>query len=61
MATVKEMMQDIGKRGSFYAGGLRIEVEIIDVKISFGSQRWQVKPVAGDGEVWVESVEILEV
>lgn len=61
MATVKEMMKDIGKKGSIYLGGLRVQVEVLDVKMSYGSSRWQVKPVAGDGEIWVESVEIIEI
>lgn len=56
MATVKEMMGDIGKKGIIDLGGLKIIVEVLDVKVSYAKQRWLVKPEAGEGEIWVESV-----
>lgn len=56
MATVKEMMTDIGKHGVIALGGLKIIVEVLDVKVSYAKQRWLVKPLQGEGEIWVESV-----
>lgn len=50
----------VGKKGTIFAGGLRVEVEIKDVKNSYGRDRYLVTPVAGSGEVWVESVTVAE-
>lgn len=50
------MMGDIGKKGIIDLGGLKIIVEVLDVKVSYAKQRWLVKPGAGEGEIWVESV-----
>lgn len=52
--------QFVGKKGTIFAGGLRVEVEIKDVKNSYGRDRYLVTPVAGSGEVWVESVSVSE-
>lgn len=56
--TTKELMEDIGKDGVIGLGGLEIKVEIKDVKMSYGRQRWLVAPKAGAGEIWVESIAI---
>lgn len=56
-------MQDIGKKGRIFVqkpAGIQVDVEVLDVKVSYGQNRWLVKPVSGAGECWVESVEILE-
>jgi len=50
----KEKMFEIGKKGLIFAGGFKVEVEILDYKNSYGKDRWLVKPVAGSGEVWTE-------
>ena len=60
MPTVKEMAECIGKEGSIYNGTLRIKVRVVDVKQSYGKQRWEVEPVAGSGRAWVESVEFTD-
>lgn len=36
------------------AGELWIDCEVLDVKCSWGRNRLLVRPVAGDGQVWVE-------
>jgi len=46
----------VGKKGTISAGGLTIEVEILDVKLAWGQERYEVQPVAGSGKVWVESI-----
>lgn len=38
--------------------GLAVEVKIVDVKKSYGRDRFKVEPVRGKGAVWVESVEL---
>jgi hypothetical protein len=50
----KEKIANVGKKGTIYAGGFKVEVEIVDYKNSYGRDRWLVKPVAGSGEVWTE-------
>lgn len=50
----------IGKRGYVQFGTLEIEVEVVNYKQSYGKDRWQVKPVAGKGEAWVEEVKLIK-
>lgn len=50
----------VGKKGTIFAGGLSVQVKVKDVKTSYGRDRYLVTPVAGSGEVWVESVTLLE-
>ena len=38
--------------------GLEIDVKIIDVKKSYGRDRFKVEPIRGKGAVWVEHVEL---
>lgn len=52
----KEKMNRVGTKGFIKASGLLIEVKITDYKFTYGRERWQVTPVAGEGEVWVEKV-----
>ena len=46
----------VGELAYVFIGGLKVEVEILDVKITYGKDRFCVTPVAGSGTVWVESV-----
>lgn len=46
----------VGKRATTQLGGLVVEVEVLNYKQSYGNDRWLVTPVAGMGEVWVESI-----
>ena len=50
----KEAQTRIGEKTLVSVGGLRVEVEIMDYKNSYGKDRWLVKPVSGEGEVWME-------
>jgi len=62
MATLKEALADIGKKGRIFIPRteIQVDVEILDYKETWGTPRWLVKPVSGKGEAWVQSVEILE-
>ena len=57
---MKELINEyVGKIGSIKTeNGLTIEVVVVDVKTSWGRTRYQVKPVAGSGECWVEEVKL---
>ncbi len=55
---MKEFFANIGKKGVIRTGGLRVEVEILDYKRSYGHDRYLVTPLSGAGEVWIEDVEI---
>lgn len=50
----KDKVSNVGKKGVMAVGGIKVEVEIVDYKNSYGRDRWLVKPVAGSGEVWTE-------
>lgn len=53
-------MKYIGKTMiiSVAEGKLRINVEVIDFKNSYGKDRWLVRPLEGSGEIWVEKIDI---
>jgi hypothetical protein len=57
---VSEVKGFIGRIGYIYLSGLRINVKIIDIKERWGRTRYLVKPVDGDGEIWVENIRISE-
>jgi hypothetical protein len=51
-----QMTKMIGQTGNIFGSGdMRISVRIIDVKVSYGSVRYQVKPVAGCGTAWIDA------
>ena len=51
--TLQEHMKQIGKTIQHTLGGLIIDVEIIDVKTSWGQVKYQITPVSGSGTVWI--------
>jgi hypothetical protein len=54
---MKEKLQKIGSEATLKTSwGFNIQVEIIDFKQSYGRDRWLVKPLAGNGEAWVENL-----
>lgn len=57
----KNLSADIGAHATITIKRLTVDVEVIDVKITYGQQRWLVKPMAGSGEIWVQAVELLRV
>lgn len=55
-----EVEEYVGKKATVVIGGLKVEVKIVDVKNSYGRTRYQITPVAGAGQVWVESVTLVK-
>lgn len=53
--SVKEMAANIGKVGLLSIQSLRVRVTVLDVRVTFGRTDFQVSPVDGQGNVWVES------
>ena len=53
---MKDKLEKIGKEGTIFVGGLKVLVCVKDYKQSYGRDRWLVTPLAGEGEVWSESV-----
>jgi hypothetical protein len=55
-----KIQQFVGKKGIIIASGLTVNVKILDYKTAYGKERWLVTPVSGAGEVWVQSVDIID-
>lgn len=58
--TIIELAKDIGKRGywvfkSRSGGEMRVEVEIKNVVIAYGSAHYTIAPVAGEGQIRVRT------
>jgi hypothetical protein len=53
--TTTDKIKIIGKTGLLAVNGLKFEVEILDVRDSFGRTDYKVKPVSGEGTRWVSS------
>lgn len=58
--TAKQMADIIGKRAYIRSGTLEVEVTIVDIKSAYGNTRYQVAPVKGFGNTWVESIILKE-
>lgn len=54
--TTVEMAQYVGKKGFLPIGGLKVDIEILDVNEQWGRLRFLVRPLAGEGQVWTEGV-----
>lgn len=54
----KDKLERIGQKAFITTKkeGLKVEVIIVNYKFSYGNHRWQVKPVSGSGEAWVENI-----
>ena len=55
---MKEQLKNIGKKARITAGGLSVNVKILDFKLSYGHPRYLVTPLSGSGEVWTEQVHL---
>lgn len=55
LMSVKEMAANIGKVGLLSIQSLRVRVTVLDVRVTFGRIDFQVTPVDGQGDVWIES------
>lgn len=52
---MKELYEKyVGKEGAVRVGGLQVNVKILDVKRSYGQERYLVTPLNGVGEIWTE-------
>lgn len=50
---VSELAKLIGQRRVYPIGGIEFDVDILDVKMSYGAPLVQVRPVSGYGLKWV--------
>lgn len=58
---MKELIEKyVGKKATINCFGLQVEVEIKDVKVAYGQERYKVTPISGKGEVWVEKVSLIK-
>lgn len=51
--SAKQSSTLIGQRFHLLTDGLRVAVEVLDVREAYGRTDCRVKPVAGEGEKWV--------
>lgn len=57
VASMNEKIQKyVGKQAVVEMGAFIVKVEILDVKNTYGKDRFLVTPVAGKGEAWVEKL-----
>ena len=51
-----EAGQDLGKRVLHEFAGLKVTVEIIDVKYAYGKKRWKVRVAdqASSNDIWID-------
>lgn len=58
---MKDLLEKyVEKEASVYLGGLSVYVIVKDIKVSWGKERYLVSPLYGVGEVWVESIKLLD-
>ena len=61
MTTTQNTAHYIDKKGTIrIQGGVQVTVKILDVKNSYGRERFLVTPMDGQGEAWTENVDISE-
>ncbi len=53
---VKVNAPKLNKLGTIRHGSLIVKVKVLDIKLIYGRTRYQVTPVAGSGEDWIEGV-----
>ena len=53
---MKDQLKLINKKATIHAGGLKVNVKILDFKSSYGHDRYLVTPLSGEGKVWVEII-----
>jgi Na+-transporting NADH:ubiquinone oxidoreductase subunit NqrC len=59
--TTGETMHAIGKTVVYPHGTLRIEVNVLDIKTTWGQVRALIVPIAGTGTVWVDIKSLLPI
>jgi len=57
---IKEQSKLIGQIKNYAvsngSGKMSVKVEILDVKSAYGRERFLIKPIKGEGEIWVEQL-----
>jgi hypothetical protein len=59
--SVAEMARVIGKIADLRIESFQVQINILDVKVSYGNTRYLVKPVAGSGEAWVDESRVSKI
>lgn len=59
--TGRELSLPIGCNVTINLDGLSVDCIVLDTKASWGQFRLLVKPVAGDGEKWIDAGRLLRV
>ena len=54
--TTKELAAMLDVTGIILHDRLNVEVKVCDVKTSYGQVRYLVTPIAGAGQVWIDSM-----
>lgn len=54
----KQINKYIGSTGRIKAGSLSVDVTVLDVKNTYGRNRFLVEPVSGQGKQWVENIRV---
>ena len=57
--TAKDMIHAMNSEALYVTGGLSVDVRIVDVKQTYGRICYQIVPVQGMGEKWVEGSHLL--
>ena len=52
---IKTAAGNIGKRVVIDRDGMQVEVEIINLKVAYGTLKYEVKPISGTGSQWVNA------
>lgn len=51
---MKEHLKNIGRTGIYKIDGLEIHIHINDIKAAFGRIDYNISPISGSGEKWVD-------
>ena len=58
---MKDKVKDfVGKKATITVKGLEVLVKILDYRLDYGKDRYEVTPVAGSGKVWTEKVKVIK-
>lgn len=52
--TARELSQRIGQTATYRVGDMQIDVEVLDIKYTWGQVRYLITPTAGYGNQWVQ-------
>jgi len=61
MPGLKDKLRLVGRHALITMGKMQVKVEILDYKRTYNRDRYLVAPLAGKGEAWVESLEVIRV